>query len=145
MAIRNKDVLEIQAIPQLMLEIVSLERRIEWERARMKNTTQRFSALPRGGGVNRAMETAEAEIDDAERQHSALKKQYTARIKKAEAVLAAIENSRMRTLVRLLYLDGISPSAVQGVMQFGRYAFENARAAIEEADDMKSVKWVGRE
>ena len=145
MAIRNKDILEIQAIPQLMLEIVSLERRIEWERARMKNTTQRFNALPRGGGVNRAMETAEAEIDDAERQHSALKKQYAARIKKAEAVLAGIENSRMRTLVRLLYLDGISPSAVQGVMQFGRYAFENARAAIEEADDMKSVKWVGRE
>lgn len=140
--IRNKDIKAILEIPYIMQQVVSLERRCRWERERMRNTTQHFSASPPGGGSKRVLDDAVAAIDALTAEHGLLLKRYEQEIRKAERTISAIRSVQMRAMVTLLYLDGIRPGTVQEVLHMSRYAFEKARTTLETAEDMESVRWV---
>lgn len=141
--VKNGDILMLQEIRTLKMEIVSLEQRRKWERERMERITQSLSASP-GGGTARGMDEAFAAISELEEKHKQLIKQYTRKMKKAERILNGIRSSQMRTMVTMLYLDNVTPRAVQEVLHMSRWAFENARAAVEDAPSMEDVKWFDR-
>lgn len=127
--VKNKDILLLQDVPLLKVEIVSLEQRRTWERERMTRITASLSSLP-GGGTKRGMDDVMAALDELERRHADLIRQYTRLIKKAEKILNGIASHQMRTMVTLLYLDNVADSAVQSVLHMSRYAFENAKKPL---------------
>jgi len=141
--VKNADIPMLQEIRMLKMDIVSLEQRRKWERERMERITQSLSASP-GGGTARGMDEAFAAISELEEKHKQLIKQYTRKMKKAERILSGIRSCQMRTMVTMLYLDNVPPSAVQAVLHMSRWAFENARNAIEDAPSMEEVKWFDR-
>ncbi len=141
--IKNKDIQLLREVHLIQMDIVSLEQRAEWERARMDAMTQNLSAAS-GGGVRRGMDDTFAAIEELEERHRMLVKQYTRVVKEAERIINGISSHQMRTLVTMLYLDNVPGSAVQSVLHMSRWAFENARSAIESAENMACVKWSDR-
>lgn len=141
--VKNKDIKLLQEVRFIQLDIVSLEQRIQWERQRMNNITQQLSAA-HGGGNPYGMDDAFANISETEERHRTLVNQYTKVVKKAERILKGIASHQMRTMVTMLYMDNVADSAVQSVLHMSRWAFENARSAVENADCMAAVKWNDR-
>lgn len=137
--IKNKDVLLLREVHLVQMDIVSLEKRAQWERARMDAMTHGLSAA--SGGGRRGMDDTLAAIEELEERHRMLVKQYTRMVKEAERIVNGISSHQMRTMVTMLYLDNVMGSAVQSVLHMSRWAFENARAAIENAENMACVKW----
>lgn len=142
--VRNRDILLIQEVPLLQKDIVSLEQRKNWERARMDNITQHLSAFSGGGGNRMGMDDTLSDIAELEEKHRSLIKQYTRAVKKAERIINGIASHQMRTMVTMLYLDNMPDRAVQALLHMSRWTFENARKTVEEAPNMESVKWYDR-
>ena len=142
--VKNKDILLLQEVPMLQVDIVSLEQRKNWERARMDNITQHLSAFSGGGGNRIGMDETLSDIEELEEKHRSLIKQYTRAIRRAERIINGIASHQMRTLVTLLYLDNVPDRAVQALLHMSRWTFENARKTVEEAPNMESVKWYDR-
>lgn len=143
--VNNKDIESIREIPYIQQQILSLERQCQWERSRARNTTQVFSAVPGGGDSARALEKAAAAMEEIAAEHAATLQRYVREQRRAERIVNGIRSAQMRTMVTMLYRDGLPPSAVQAVLRMSRYAFDAARAQIEAAPDMASVKWIERE
>lgn len=141
--VKNKDIKLLQEVRFIQLDIVSLEQRIQWERQRISNITQQLSAA-HGGGNPYGMDDAFAKISETEERHRTLVNQYTKVVKKAERIVNGIASHQMRTMVTMLYMDNVADSAVQSVLHMSRWAFENARSAVENADCMAEVKWNDR-
>ncbi len=143
--VNNKDIESIREIPYIQQQILSMERQCQWERSRARNTTQVFSAVPGGGDSARALEKAAAAMEEIAAEHAATLQRYVREQRRAERIVNGIRSAQMRTMVTMLYRDGLPPSAVQAVLRMSRYAFDAARTQIENAPDMASVKWIDRE
>lgn len=141
--VKNKDILLIQEVPLLQKDIVSLEQRKNWERARMDNISQHLSAF-QGGGSRIGMDETFADIEELEEKHRSLIKKYTRSVRRAERIINGITSHQMRTLVTMLYLDNVPDRAVQAVLRMSRWTFENARKTVEDAPNMDAVKWYDR-
>lgn len=142
--VKNKDIPLLTEVRLIEMDVVAMENRIQWERERRRNITQHLSRTPGGGGTARGMDEALASIEELEEKHKALVKKYIRQIRKAEAILNGIASHQMRTLVSLLYLDCYSSGTVQELLGMSRWAFENARETVEQAEDMASVVWHDR-
>lgn len=140
--VKNRDIPLIQEIPYLKQEILSLEKRKQWEQERARNMTQHISGMPGGsGGTKRIIDDAVANMDEMKENHGLLIKQYQKRLRKAERILSEIGSITMRTFVTMMYLDQVRDSTVQEVLHMSRWTFENARSAVENAECMADVKW----
>lgn len=141
--VKNQDIQVLQKVNSLKLEVVSLEKRAKWEREQMNNISNHLSSV-HAGGSRRGMDDSFAAMSEAEERHKLLAKLYTQEIKKAERIIDSIKSYQLRTMVTMLYLDNVSESAVRSVMHMSRWAFENAKNAIENAACMADVKWNDR-
>lgn len=140
-AVRNKDIALLQEVKMVQMDIVSLEQRADWEKARMEKITQHIGVSGGGGGSPHGMDDAFASLAETEQRHRNLCKQYTKIVRKAERIIGSISSHKMRTMVTMLYMENVAASAVQSVLHMSRWTFDNARAAIENADSMADVKW----
>lgn len=142
-AVANTDIIALSEVWYLMQDIVSLEKRREWQRERMNSMTQHLSGMP-GGGTPSGLDTAFAEVSELEERHRLLVKRYCKMLSRAEAIINGIENTNMQTFVRMMYLDNVPAREVRMRLNMTRRTFERARQAVEQAPDMASVKWSDR-
>lgn len=141
--VKNKDIQLLQRVNLLKLDVISLEKRVKWERDRLSNISQHLSASG-GGGREHGMDESFAAMSEAEERHRLLVKTYTHEIKKAERIIDSIASHQMRTMVTMLYLDNVADSAVRSVLHMSRWAYDSAKAAIENAACMADVRWNDR-
>lgn len=141
--VKNKDIQLLQRVNLLKLDVISLEKRVKWERDRLSNISQHLSASG-GGGREHGMDESFAAMSEAEERHRLLVKTYTQEIKKAERIIDSIASNQMRTMVTMLYLDNVADSAVRSVLNMSRWAYDSAKAAIENAACMADVRWNDR-
>ena len=141
--VKNKDIQLLQRVKLLKLDVISLEKRAQWERDRLSNISQHLSSAG-GGGTLHGMDEAFAAMSEAEERHRLLVKTYTQEIKKAERIIDSIASNQMRTMVTMLYLDNVADSAVRSVLHMSRWAYDSAKAAIENAECMAKVQWNDR-
>lgn len=139
--IRNRDIPLLQNVYFLMQDIVSLERRMQWQRDRMNNVSQHLSGMPGEGRTPRGLDAAFAALSALEEEHKERVIRYSRELKQAEATINAIENERMRTFVTMMYLDSIPGGEVRLRLNMTRRGFEMAREAVEQAEDMAHVQW----
>ena len=141
--VKNKDIQLLQKVNLLKLDVISLEKRAQWERDRLCNISQHLSSAG-GGGTPHGMDEAFAAMSEAEERHRLLAKTYTQEIKKAERIIDSIASNQMRTRVTMRYLDNVADSAVRSVLHMSRWAYDSAKAAIENAECMAQVQWNDR-
>lgn len=141
--VKNKDIQLLRKVNLLKLDVISLEKRVQWERDRLSNISQHLSSGG-GGGSPHGMDESFAAMSEAQERHRLLVKSYTQEIKKAERIIDSIASHQMRTMVTMLYLDNVADSAVRSVLHMSRWAYENAKAAIENAECMADVRWNDR-
>lgn len=138
--VKNRDIQLLQRLKFLKLDVISLEKRMQWERDRLNNISQHLSSAG-GGGRGGGLDESFAAISEAEERHRLLIKTYTREIKKAERIIEGIASHQMRTMVTMLYLDNVADSAVRSVLHMSRWGYDNAKAAIENAACMADVRW----
>lgn len=141
--VKNKDIQLLRKVNLLKLDVISLENRAQWERDRMSNISQHLSTAC-GGGSPHGMDESFAAMSEVEERHRLLVKQYAQEIKKAEQIINGIVSHQMRTMVTMLYMDNVADNAVRSVLHMSRWAFDNAKSAIENADCMADVRWNDR-
>lgn len=141
MAIQNRDIPTLQRVTCLMQEICMLEERRIWQKARMVNITQHLSFTAGSGGAITGLETAFAALDETENEHRRRVREYTRALKRAENIINSINSWRMRTFVRMMYLENIAPGKVRTEMNMTERGFKTARRAVEMARKMDEVCW----
>lgn len=86
-------------------------------------------------------DAAFAAIDGINEEHREQIAAYTRELKAAEKIINSIPSRTMRTFVTMLYIENIPAVTVQRELNMTRRGFENARNAVEQAQDMASVVW----
>ena len=142
--IRNRDIPVLQRVVYVMQDIRALEERREWQKGRMDNITQHLSGMPRGGNGPVGLDAAFAALDELEEEHKQQVKQYYRELKAAERIINGIRNRFMRTFVMMLYVENIQPGKVRSELNMSEWSMKSARNAVEQADDMASVRWNDR-
>lgn len=142
--VHNKDIPLLQEVGFVMQDIEALEKRRKWEKDRMTHITQQLSTSSGGGNAPCGLDEAFASIAELEEKHRILIKQYIRKINKASQLILDLPNKQMQTFVRMMYMDNETDSSVREKLKMSRWTFENARRAVEQAEDMQSVKWSGR-
>lgn len=144
--VKNRDIPLLARVLYTMQDVRSMEERIEWQQDRRRSIAQNnLTGMPgRRGGKPSGFEAALAVIDELNEHHLERLKSYTHELKAAERIVNAIPSRTMRTFVVMFYIEGLSASTVQRELNMTRRGFENARNAIEQAEDMERVKWSER-
>lgn len=141
---RNKDIPLLREVGDVMLEIEALEKRRKWEKDRMYHITQQLSGSAGGGNAPCGYDEAFAAVADIEEKHRLMIKQYIRKINKASQLILDLPSQKMRTFVRMMYMDNETDVNVRKKLKMSRWAFDNARRAVEQAEDMQSVIWNDR-
>ena len=139
---QNKDIPILRKIMWTMQQVRSLEERAMWEKDRMNNVTSHLSFTPRGGSIPSGLDRAFASLSELEEKHKNEVIRYTRELKRAEAILNGIENGEMRTFVMMMYVEQLPHTEVRERLNMSRRKFDNARKAVEEAQDMGCVSWL---
>lgn len=139
--IKNRDIPLLSRVLCVMQDVCSLEKRCEWQRDRMFSITQNLSGMPGGKGMPTGFDAAFAAIDGINEEHREQIAAYTRELKAAEKIINSIPSRTMRTFVTMLYIENIPAVTVQRELNMTRRGFENARNAVEQAQDMASVVW----
>jgi hypothetical protein len=139
--VKNRDITLLARVLYVMQDVYSLEKRCEWQRDRLFSITQHITGVPGGKGVPSGFDTAFAAIDGINEEHREQIAAYTRELKSAEKIINSIPSRTMRSFVTMLYVDNMPAATVQRELNMTRRGFENARNAIEQAEDMASVVW----
>lgn len=140
--IRNRDIPLLSRVLFTMQDVRILEERSDWLSDRMFSITQNLSGMPSAkGGTHGGFDAAIAAIDGLNEEHREQVLSYVRELKTAEKILNSIPSRTMRTFVTMLYVENMSAVAVQRELNMTRRGFENARDAVEQAQDMASVVW----
>lgn len=139
--IRNRDILLMSRVFQIMQEVCRLEERIAWQKERAYNVTQRITGMPGGHGGAGGLDAALAALDELTEQYSEQVQGYMRELRAAEEILNGIQSPSMRTFVTLLYVDNMPQAAVRRELNMTEYAFTRAREAVEQAESMADVEW----
>ena len=139
--IMNRDIPLLSRIFYTMQDIVSLERRSEWQYDRMFSITKRLRGMPGGGGLPSGLDATYAEVDEMNHEYGEAIRQYMNELKTAERILNGIESRTMRTFVQMYYVDHIGKTEIMRDLDMTEYGFKRARACIEQAPDMAHVQW----
>lgn len=139
--IKNRDIPLLARVLYVMQDVCSLEKRREWQRERLFSITQNLTGMPNGKGMPSGFDAAFAAIDGINEEHQEQIAAYTRELKAAEKIINSIPSRTMRTFVIMLYVENMPAATVQRELNMTRRGFENARNAIEQAQDMASVVW----
>ena len=139
--IKNRDIPLLSRVLYIMQDVLSVEKRIEWQNERMYGITARITGMPGGKGAPSGFDAAFAAISGLSEEHKALMQAYTRELRKAEKIINGISSRTMRTFVVMLYVDALPAEAIRRELNMTRYGFDRARRAIEEAPDMARVVW----
>lgn len=139
--IKNRDIPALTRIFYTMQEIVSLERRSEWQHERLFSVTKRLRSMPGGGGLPSGIDAVIAEVDEMNHEYGEKIRQYIYELKVAEQVLNGIRHPMMRAFVRMYYVDKVSKAEIMRELDMSEWAFRKARASIEQAERMELVRW----
>ena len=139
--IKNRDIPLLARVLYVMQDVCSLEKRCEWQRDRLFSITQNLTGMPSGKGVPTGFDAAFAAIDGINEEHREQIAAYTRELKAAEMIINSIPSRTMRTFVTMLYVENMPAATVQRELNMTRRGFENARNAVEQAQDMASVVW----
>ena len=142
--VNNRDILVLQEVIYVMQEIRALERRREWQRARMHNITQHLTGMPSQHGGQGGLDAAFAAIAQLEHEHKAKVKAYARKLKAAERIINEICNPFMRTFVVMMYVENLPQRVVRSELNISEWGFKRARQAVEMAEDMGKVVWRDR-
>lgn len=142
--IKNKDIALLLELDAIKADAMALEERIRWEKGRMKGITQNLSSVPSGGGTARGMDNTMCKLEELIGEHQACLEQYSKAAKRADRIIAGIGNTRMRSFVKMLYVEKMSQRTVQEVLHLSRWSFESAQRCVEQAERMEDVKWFDR-
>ena len=137
----NRDIPVLTRIFYTMQDVLSLEKRSEWQQERMFSVTKRLRGMPGGGGLPSGIDQALSEMDELNHDYGVRLKDYVHELKVAERILNGIESRTMRTFVRMVYVDNIAKSAVMRELDMTEYGYRKARENIELASDMAHVRW----
>lgn len=138
--VKNRDVLLMSRIFEIMQDIISLENRSDWQYERLFSITRRLTGMPGGGGLPQGMEGTIAEVNELNERYGDRLKNYVHALKEAEKILNAMPES-MQTFVRAYYIDGLTRAEVMRELNMTKWAFDHARESIEQAECMAKVKW----
>ena len=143
--VKNRDIPLLSRVLYTMQDVRSLESRLEWQRDRMFSITQNLSGMPgRKGGKPHGFDAALAAIDELNEQQCERLRGYIRELKTAERIINGMPSRMMRTFVVMLYVENLPAAVVQRELNMTRRGFENARNAVEQAEDMERVKWSER-
>ncbi len=138
--VRNADIALLENVFAIMQEIRAIEERRAWQKERMTNISQHLS-FTGGGGEPRGLDSAYAALSDIEEEHHEKVRQYKRALKRAEGIINGIESLKMRTMVMMLYVEELPAKEVRERLNMSRRRFHAAVEAIEQAENMRSVRW----
>ena len=139
--IRNRDIPLLTRIFYIMQDIMSLQRRSDFQNDLLFSTTKRLTGMPGGGGLPHGFDVIIGELEEMNRDYGDKINDYVRDLRKAEKIINGIPNGAMRTFVRLYYVDQIEKADVMRKMEMTEYQFEKARKAIEDAESMRKAEW----
>lgn len=139
--VMNRDIPPLTQIFYTMQDIISLERRSDWQRERMYSVTRQLRSMPGGGGLPSGLDKTIAELEELNHDYGERLQQYVHELKTAERILNAIESRTLRTFVQMFYVDNIKKAEIMRELDMSEYAFERARTSVERAPDMAHVRW----
>lgn len=139
--VKNRDIPLLGRVLSVMQEVVSAEKRIEWQRDRMYSITSHMDGMPGGKGMPTGLDAAFAAIDGLKDEYQEKIKSYMRELRSAEKILNAIPNENMRAFVTMMYVDNLPREFIKRELNMTRRGFERARAAVEDAESMAQVVW----
>lgn len=139
--VNNADIPMLTRIYYTMQDIISLEKRGDWQRERMFSVTKRLRGMPGGGGLPSGIDATLCELDELNHEYGEKLRAYVYELKNAERVLNGIESANMRTFVRMYYVDNIGKAEIIRELGITEYGFARARRCVEQAPDMAHVRW----
>lgn len=140
----NRDIPLLAEVLSVMQAICQIERRRDWQRARMTHITQNVTGMPGGGGSSRGLDEAFSVLDELDHEQQAECRDYVRQLRRAQKILNGIGSQKMRTFVVMKYVMGCSDNEIRNELNLTRRGFDRARRSIESAGDMASVKWQER-
>lgn len=140
---KNRDIALLEKVKDMEAEMEALERKLQWQRDRLKQVTRYIASGPRGAGQC-GMDEVMATLDELERDYREKVKTYRKELRRGERILNGIESQQMRLFVRLMYMDKQNPGDVRKKMGLSRWSFNAARDSVENAECMAAVKWYDR-
>ena len=139
--IRNRDIPLLAEILYIMQEIRLIEEQRDWQHDRLTHITQHLTGMPGGGGQVHGYEDAFAKLSELDEQHEDQCKAYAAELKTAQGILNGIRSRAMRVFVLMKYVFDVTDTEIREELNMTRRGFEKAKRAVEDAPDMKHVKW----
>lgn len=142
--IRNRDIPLLTRIFYIMQDIRSLQRRSEFHNEQLYSTTKRLTGMPGGGGLPHGFDTIIGELEEMNKTYGEQITDYMKQLRKAENILNSIREPKMKTFVRMFYVDQIAQAEVMRELELTEYQFDKARKAIEDAESMAKAEWPDR-
>lgn len=139
--VNNRDIPKIEKVLCIMREMKEIEKRIDEIYERMTNTTQHLSPLPRSGQPPAGMEIAFGKIDEWQEKSRNRMNEYMDVLEEAEEILNGIGNYKMRLMVMLKYMQNAPNREIKEALGMSEWEFRKAKECIENARDMKSIRW----
>lgn len=139
--IKNRDIPILSRVIYAMQDARMIERRIDWQEDQLGNITVNMSGMPRGGSPASGFDATYAALDYLCEQHKEQLSIYMRELKEAEKIINGIKNPKMRTFVRMMYVEELPKAVVRRELNMTEYAFNKAKHAIEQAESMSAVVW----
>jgi hypothetical protein len=143
-AVRNRDIPLLERVLYVMQDVRALDESRAWQKDRMSDISQHLTGMPKSGGLPHGLEAAYAALSEVETDHEEEVLRYIRELKAAEKIIRGIGSRLMRTFVCLLYLEHLPPEQVRRELNLTEWGYRRARAAVEQASDMQSVRWRDR-
>ena len=139
--IRNRDIPLLADILCVMQEVALIEQRREWQRERMDNISAHLTGMPGGGSAPTGLDDAFAKLSEIDAEHEKQCREYAGKMKTAEKLLNGIPTEEMKTFVLMKYVFDLPDAEIREKLNMTRRSFEKAKQAVEDAPDMRSVRW----
>ena len=139
--LNNRDLDPLLKIFYTMENIRSLQRRSEFHEEQMYRITQILTGMPGGGGMHATFDGILGELEELNGMYGDEIAGYVRELKAAERILNGILDERLKTFVRMFYVDGIGQSEVKRELELTEKRFQDVRKAVETADRMAEVRW----
>lgn len=139
--IRNRDIPILSRVIYAMQDVRSTENRINWQENQLGSISYNLSGMPKGGGQPAGFDATYAALDYLCEQHKEQLSAYMRELREAERIINSIKNPKMRTFVVMMYVEDMPHAVVRRELNMTEYAFNKAKHAIEQADNMDAVVW----
>lgn len=139
--IKNGDIPLLSRVIYVMQDVMSTEKRIEWQEGRLRLSSQRITGMPGGGGTPTGIDAAYAALEEATEIQRERLNEYLRELKAAEKIINGIPSRTMRTFVTMMYVECLPPDTVRKELNMTEWGFRRARECVENAEDMAHVVW----